>query len=74
MELYKIPRGSKLHIKAAKNDKEPLEWVTATYHRPDGMYSYCTVDGWEQPNTFHLHIATPMKLREDGKYEIETPQ
>jgi len=56
VKLYQIPRGSKI--------KARLRMIT--FHHMDGMYSYCTVDGLEDPanvgaNVIHLSASTPLK-------------
>lgn len=63
--LYKIPRASKLRV----NLSDGTKGASATFHHTDGMYSYCTIDGLEQNNVFHLSVMTPLKFV-DGAYEI----
>jgi len=72
MKLYELPRNSKLRVSAVDGNGA-VEMRDATFHHPDGMYSYCTVDNPkpdEGRGVFHLSVSTPMKLV-DGRYEID---
>lgn len=63
-KLYEIPDGSKLRI------GDML--VEATFHRIDGAYSYCTRDSDDyEVEAFHLSANAPMKLCDDGVYEMK---
>lgn len=66
LKLYDIPRESKLLV-----TQEHGRNVFVTFHRLDGMYSYCTVDdGPDKGKTCHLSASTPLKKIEDH-YEID---
>lgn len=71
--LMDIPPGSKLRLQGSR-DGGKMVWFVGTFHHLDGMYSYCTWDGVEPPNTFHLKFSTPLK-RKGKYYEItDTPK
>lgn len=62
LKLYEIPEKSTMKIKL-----DPDRVDICTFHRIDGMYSYCTTsDG----SVFHLSASTPM-VKKDSWYEIE---
>lgn len=66
MTLSELPRGAKLKVLT----KGATEKRLATFHRLDGSYSVCTLDGAQGPGPtgiFHLHrdeeliaIGTPV--------------
>lgn len=68
MRLFELPRDAnvKLKLSLAKGDG-PYEEKVVTFHHIDGMYSYCTVDGWEEDNVLHIGATQPLKLV-DGFY------
>lgn len=73
MKLYELPRDTKLRVDVTIEGE--VKMVDATFHRTDGMYSYCTLDDWDEENTnvngtFHLAAWTPMK-EVDGRWEID---
>lgn len=58
MKLYEIPKGSK--IKIGEHN--------VTFHKIDGMYSYCTIDGTEDV----IHLSASANLTKvDDVYELE---
>lgn len=62
MRLYDIPKGSKILVEVIDSKGNTKE-DTVTFHRLDGMYSYCeTSDG----EPVHLSVVTP--LIKDGEY------
>ena len=68
MKLYEIPRGSKMRIEFSDG------FHSCTFHKLDGMYSYCTIDdypeGYKAYPVFHLKATTPM-IKVDDHYEID---
>lgn len=60
MKLYDIPNKSRMRIEFEDGVKECL------FHHPDGLYSYCTVNG-EENGVFHLNMNTPMRKESDGE-------
>lgn len=69
MRLYDIPRGSKLRLNTGL--KEEL----VTFHHPDGLYSYCTIDSLpEGENELHVSIVASMKMCDDGVWELQGNQ
>ena len=67
MKLYEIPRGSKIRLKF-HDQIEGEGTAILTFHHPDGMYSYCTLD--EGGHVVHLSVSTPLKKVGD-LYEID---
>lgn len=66
IRLYEIPRESKIKVKEG----------TLTFHKTDGMYSYCTCD-WIFPPTYNVvHLSVMTSLKRVGEhYEItEDPE
>lgn len=72
--LYEIPRDSR--IKATtygsadgkKRGKKLGDFII--FHHPDGMYSYCTVEGKPQ-HVCHLSVVQQVKLNsKEGYYEL----
>jgi hypothetical protein len=72
MRLFEIPRNSKLKLSVSKG-VEPFEEKVVTFHHTDGMYSYCTVDDWEENNVLHVGVMQPMKLV-DGYYVLASEE
>ena len=66
MKLYDIPRGSKL--KARVKDEGVEREMFVTFHRIDGAYSYCTIDGMEGYNVVHIQASSDLRLSDDGTY------
>ena len=60
MKLYDIPRGSKIKAET-RNDKDEKVGDFITFHKLDGAYSYCTVDGLNENNVCHLHATQELK-------------
>lgn len=61
-KLYEIPNGSTVVAECSDGST----WLT--FHRIDGMYSVCTT---ERGALAHLYACSDMRLRDDGKYELE---
>lgn len=70
MILRDIPQESKIRLLLAR-DEEGSEFIkeTVTFHRLDGMYSYCTAD--TDGTVIHLSGSMPVKLVEEGLYEVD---
>lgn len=68
LRLIDIPKGSKLRLEAQFGGDNPPKIVEATYHRADGMFSFCTFDE-EGHEPFHLRWDTPVCLV-NGVWEI----
>lgn len=67
MKLYEIPRNSR--IKAETSDDKGKIGDFIIFHRLDGAYSYCTVEG--QPDrACHLSASQELELSEEGYYEL----
>ena len=65
MKLYDIPRGSRIKAETSEDGKKLGDFII--FHRLDGMFSYCTVEG--SGEVCHLHASTPL-IERDGYYEI----
>lgn len=58
--LHKLWPGEKIKEKCYDSKNQYLGDMI-TFHRIDGMYSYCTVDGVEEgKNVIHLSAMTPL--------------
>lgn len=64
--LYDIPQRSKLSLPTS------AEEVMVTFHRIDGMYSFCRAD--ETGNIYHLAALAQFVFREDGVWELAPDQ
>lgn len=65
MKLYDIPRESR--IKAETRNAEGEKIVDfIIFHKLDGMYSYCTVEGSNE--VVHLSASQELKKSEEGDY------
>lgn len=62
--LYEIPEPSRLRVTVGDNDRRE-----AVFDHIDGMFSYCYLAD-DETAVFHLSASTPMKLCDDGVYEI----
>lgn len=68
MKLYEIPRGSRIKAETTNSKGEKLgDFII--FHRIDGMYSYCTIEGLEN-EPCHLSATQELKLSEEGYYEL----
>jgi len=65
MKLYEIPKGSR--IKAETNNETGKVGDFIIFHRLDGMYSYCTIEGTTE--VCHLGANQELKKTEDY-YEL----
>jgi len=64
MKLYEIPKGSR--IKAETRNEHGKLGDFIIFHRLDGMYSFCTVEGTE--DVCHLSATQELALSEEGNY------
>lgn len=63
VKLYEIPLVSR--IKAETRDGEGNKLGDfIIFHRPDGMYSYCTVEGTDKV----CHLSVGQTLKKTGDY------
>lgn len=63
MKLLDIPRDSKIYEPCSDGST----WFR--YHKPDGMYSFCTT---EKGGVVHLGLMQPLKAYKDGyKFDNE---
>lgn len=72
MKLYTIPQGSR--IKAETRDqkgKKVGDYVV--FHKIDGAYSYCTVEG-KPEEICHLSANQELTLHKDGYYTLGSPE
>lgn len=58
-KLYEIPRGSKIKIPEG----------IVTFHKLDGMYSYCTCDWLDKNNVVHFSAVMPL-VKVGDYYEV----
>lgn len=65
MPLYDVPRETVIHIVPPAKANEGSTWFT--FHRVDGMYSECTLEGG---GPLHLQAGT-MICYDGGRYWIE---
>lgn len=74
MKLYDIPRESKIKVETFDTQGKKLgDYIT--FHRLDGMYSFCTIDGLPDDvyNIVHLSVSTPL-VKIGDHYEIQETQ
>jgi hypothetical protein len=72
MNVIRHPEGSNIKARATEEDD-----LTITFHRLEGMYSYCTVDadqGADAGKIVHLSASTPLYLSNDYYHVDEKPQ
>ena len=69
MKLYEIPRESR--IKAETFNPEGKLGDFITFHRLDGMFSFCTVEG-QDDEVCHLSVSQELKWNDEGYYELVT--
>lgn len=62
MKLYDIPKGSR--IKAETSDSTGKLGDFIIFHKIDGMYSYCTVEGMKD-KVVHIGAFTELEKKED---------
>ena len=65
MKLYEIPEGSRIKAQCKQRDKILGEYII--FHHPDGMYSYCTVEGLPD-EVVHLGVLQELKKSNEGDY------
>lgn len=68
MKLYDIPKNSRIKAETRDSDGNILgDFII--FHNLDGMYSYCTVEGTNEP----CHLAATQELKKvDDYYELVT--
>ena len=67
MKLYDIPKESRIRAEIKNGEGNNLgEYIV--FHRLDGRYSYCTVEGTEK--VCHLSANQELKLSNEGYYEL----
>jgi len=66
MKLHEIPQGSRIKAETFNGKNEKLgDFIV--FHRLDGAYSYCTVDGTDEV----CHLSANQELKEvSGYYEL----
>lgn len=68
MKLYEIPQGSRIKAETFNTDTDTKIGDFITFHKLDGAYSYCTVEGTE--DVCHLSANQELKLSDEGYYEL----
>jgi hypothetical protein len=63
-KLYEIPRESRVEGARSTDGSTAL-----TFHRLDGMYSYCTT---EKGNIVHLRASSDLEKIRKGVYKLKT--
>ena len=66
MKLYNIPKNSRIKAEIKENGKKLSDFII--FHKLDGMYSYCTVEGMED-KVCHLQATQELK-KVDDYYEL----
>jgi hypothetical protein len=67
IRLYDIPRGSRIKAETTNGDGKKLgDFII--FHKLDGMFSYCTIEGTEE--VCHLAATQELKLSDEGYYEL----
>ena len=64
MKLYEILEGSRIKAETTNEHGKLGDFII--FHRIDGRYSFCTVEGTE--NVCHLSATQELALSEDGNY------
>ena len=67
MKVYEIPRGSRIKVDMT-NGEEDIIGAFIIFHRLDGRYSYCTVEGTDE--VCHLSANQELRLSDEGHYEL----
>lgn len=68
-KLHDIPRGSRIRVKASIGGAPESDEIIV-FHKIDGAYSFCTIEGKPEAGACHLSACTPLRLMDDGTYEI----
>lgn len=66
MKLYEIPQGSRIKAETFNEKGKSGDYII--FHRIDGAYSYCTIEGTEE--VCHLSANEELRLTEGGYYEL----
>lgn len=67
VRLMDIPRESKIRVPLYNKETDECTEDTITFHRLDGMYSYCKTSAGD---VVHLGTMQPLTLAEDGTYDL----
>ena len=67
MKLYDIPRESRIKAETSNESGKLGDYIT--FHKLDGAFSYCTVEG-KPEEVCHLSATQELTLTEDGYYEL----
>jgi len=62
--LCDIPQGSKIKAETFNESGKLGDFIT--FHRLDGRYSFCTIDGLDKDNVCHLSVM--QQLVDKGDY------
>lgn len=63
MKLFQLPQGAKIKAECF-NDKNEKIGDVIIFHRIDGMFSYCTIEGTKEP----VHLEASTQLQKIGDY------
>jgi len=63
MKLYEIPRGSRIKAETSNESGKLGDYII--FHKLDGAYSYCTVEG--RPGEV-CHLSANQDLKLNGDY------
>ncbi len=63
MKLYEIPRGSRIKAETSNEQGKLGDYII--FHKLDGMFSYCTVEG--KPDEV-CHLSASQELTLNGDY------
>ena len=67
MKLYDIPRESRIKAETSNDSGKLGDYII--FHRLDGAFSYCTVEG-KPEEVCHLSGDQELTLLEDGSYDL----
>jgi len=67
MKLYQIPRESRIKAETFNDQGKLGDFII--FHKLDGAYSYCTVEGCPQ-EVCHLSVNQELQLSDEGYYEL----
>jgi hypothetical protein len=63
MKLYEIPQGGRIKAETSNEKGKLGDYII--FHKLDGMYSYCTVEG--KPEEV-CHLSASQELTKNGDY------
>ena len=67
MKLYEIPKGSRIKAETSNERGKLGDYII--FHKLDGAYSYCTVEG-KPGEVCHLSANQDLELSDEGYYEL----